>query len=203
MHDSCCSSFTQGMIHVLWLYKIQRKEKKWGAEQHRSWKNKEKLDEDMEEERNREGRTTNEERRKNRTSNKGRNPETDTGEPRTSKKKSSTIHEEREDENTDTNGRAWKLRKVVRKQKENPKAPTDEEENHHILQTPASPLISPGRGEVRDILDQKDRLEEQDNVKPYNIPSFSLNSTYFFFNMAFFFSFNLATLSSTCSRILN
>ena len=98
----------------------------------------------MEEERNREGRTTNEERRKNRTSNKGRNPETDTGEPRTSKKKSSTIHEEREDENTDTNGRAWKLRKVVRKQKENPKAPTDEEENHHILQTPASPLISPG-----------------------------------------------------------
>jgi len=145
MHDSCCSSFTQGMIHVLWLYKIQRKEKKWGAEQHRSWKNKEKLDEDMEEERNREGRTTNEERRKNRTSNKGRNPETDTGEPRTSKKKSSTIHEEREDENTDTNGRAWKLRKVVRKQKENPKAPTDEEENHHRLQTPASPLISPGK----------------------------------------------------------
>ena len=145
MHDSCCSSFTQGMIQVLWLYKIQRKEKKWGAEQHRSWKNKEKLDEDMEEERNREGRTTNEERRKNRTSNKGRNPETDTGEPRTSKKKSSTIHEEREDENTDTNGRAWKLRKVVRKQKENPKAPTDEEENHHILQTPASPLISPGK----------------------------------------------------------
>ena len=145
MHDSCCSSFTQGMIHVLWLYKIQRKEKKWGAEQHRSWKNKEKLDEDMEEELNREGRTTNEERRKNRTSNKGRNPETDTGEPRTSKKKSSTIHEERGDENTDTNGRAWKLRKVVRKQKENPKAPTDEEENHHILQTPASPLISPGK----------------------------------------------------------
>jgi len=85
-HDSCFSSFTQGMIHVLWLYKIQRKEEKWEAEQHRSWKNKEKLDEDMEEERNREGRTTNEERRKNRTSNKGRNPETDTGEPRTSKK---------------------------------------------------------------------------------------------------------------------
>ncbi|KAL9366214.1 hypothetical protein Peur_037413 [Populus x canadensis] len=86
MHDSCFSSFTKGMIHVLWLYKIQRKEEKWGAEQHRSWKNKEKLDEDMEEERNREGRTTNEERRKNRTRDKGRNPETDTGEPRTSKK---------------------------------------------------------------------------------------------------------------------
>jgi len=60
-------------------------------------------------------------------------------------KKSRTIHEEREDEYTDTNGRAWKLRKVVRKQKENLKTPTDEEENRHRLQTPASPLISPGK----------------------------------------------------------